>query len=277
MNGRLVAIRLRETRKDGVEIVAVDRLAQSFRKTSWPSAHGATHFILVNWNEMSVDPDTPPVKRRTYNVSVRRDNARRAHGQLLDAAQHRFLQHGYASTTIESIAADTDLSAATIYKAYGGKAGLARALCERALAGEGAIPAEQRAEALRDAVGDAVTLVRGWGRLVAEVSPRIAPLLLLLRDASGQDPAAAALYEEIDQARIARMRSNARHLASAGYLREDVDLQDACDALWLYTSPDIYDLLVRRRKWSVQRYSGFVTDALIAALLKDAIFANRGQ
>ena len=216
---------------------------------------------------MSVSQDSAPVKRRAYNTSARRDNARRAHGRLLDAAQQRFLQHGYAATTIEAIAADTDLSAATIYKTYGGKAGLARALCERALAGEGAVPAEQRSDALRDAATDAETLLRGWGRLVAEVSPRIAPLLLLLRDAAAQDPAAGALYDEIDRGRRTRMQSNARHLASAGYLRDGVRARDARDILWLYTSPDVYDLLVRKQQWSVKRYSRFVTDAMIAALL----------
>jgi len=46
-----------------------------------------------------------------------------------------------------------------------------------------------------------------------------------------------------------------------------VTLGAATDVLWTYSSPDLYDLLVVRRHWSVQRYGRFVADAMIAALL----------
>ena len=80
---------------------------------------------------------------------------------------------------------------ATIYKTYGGKPGLVRALCERALGGVGPVPAEQRSDALQAGETDPRKVIEGWGRLTTEVAPRIAPLLLLLRDAADGDPAAS--------------------------------------------------------------------------------------
>ena len=79
---------------------------------------------------MSVEDAVPPVNaRRNYDASRRQQQSRTVHNALLDAALKRFDEHGYATTTIESIASDAAVSAATIYKTYGGKSGIVRALC----------------------------------------------------------------------------------------------------------------------------------------------------
>ncbi|HEX3088540.1 MAG TPA: hypothetical protein VHQ23_07775 [Ilumatobacteraceae bacterium] len=38
-------------------------------------------------------------------------------------------------------------------------------------------------------------------------------------------------------------------------------------SLWTYSSPELFDLLVRRRHWSLRRYSRFVVEAIQNALL----------
>ncbi len=205
--------------------------------------------------------------RRAYDSSRRRAQSRRTHDALLDAALARFVDQGYTATTIESIAADAGVSEATIYKSYGGKSGLIRALCERALAGTGPIAAEQRSDALQASETDPRQVVEGWGRLTTEVAPRIAPLLLLLRDAADGDPAAAALRTELDTNRHARMQHNARYLVNGGHTRPGIRLAEATDVLWTYSSPELFDLLVRRRHWSLRRYSRFIVEAIQNALL----------
>lgn len=215
-----------------------------------------------------MNPNRPQVNtRRAYDGTRRLERARRTHQGLLDAALDRFLEHGYAATTVESIARDAGVSAATVFKSYGGKPGLVRALCDRALEGAGPLPAEQRSDALKQSASDPRSLIEGWGRLTVEVAPRVAPILLLLRDAAATDSLAAALHDELDRNRLRRMTVNARHLVRAGYLRPGVGLAETRDVLWLYSSPELYDLLVRRRRWSVVRYGRFVADAMIAALL----------
>lgn len=39
------------------------------------------------------------------------------------------------------------------------------------------------------------------------------------------------------------------------------------EVLWTYTAPDLYELLVLDRGWTVERYAEFLVEALIAALL----------
>jgi len=203
---------------------------------------------------------------RTYDASRRQARARQLHAAALDIARQLFLERGYVATTVESIAEAAGVSAATIYKSYGGKAGLVRELCQRALAGGGPVPAEERSNALR-AGSDPRAVIEGWGKLTSELAPRIAPLVLLLRDAAQADPEAAALYDELDRNRLTRMADNARYLADAGHLRDGLTTQEARDVMWLGTSPELYDLLVNRRRWTVVKYSRFVTDTMTNALI----------
>jgi AcrR family transcriptional regulator len=216
---------------------------------------------------MSMTREREPVKgARTYDASGRQARARHQRAAALDAALALFLETGYAATTVESIAQAAGVSAATIYKSYGGKAGLVRDLCRRALTGAGPVPAEERSNALRSE-DDPRQVIDGWGRLAAEVSPRVSPLLLLLRTAAQADPEAAGLYAELDRARLARMGDNARYLAKGGHLREGITARDARDVLWLCSSPELYDLLITQRRWTLAKFSRFVTDSITSALL----------
>lgn len=217
---------------------------------------------------MSVEHEVSPVNsRRPYNAAGRQERSRNTHDALLDVALARFDEHGYAATTIESVAGAANVSEATIYKTYGGKPGIVRALCVRALGGRGPIPAEQRSDALKATESSPRRVIDGWGRLTAEVAPRVAPILLLLRDAAGGDAAAAALYAELDANRLARMTENARYLSDGGHLRSRIRLSDARDVLWAYSSPELFDLMVRKRGWSLRKYGRFIADAIAAALL----------
>ena len=144
-----------------------------------------------------------------------------------------------------------------------------RAVCDGALAGVGPVPAEQRSDELRRGEPDPRAIIRGWGALTAEVAPRIGPILLLVRDAAINDPAMAELQAEMDLSRLTRMTHNAASLADAGHLRAGLDLESAADVLWTYSSPELFELLVLRRGWAVERYGTFVAEAMIAALLAD--------
>ena len=105
------------------------------------------------------------------------------------------------------------------------------------------------------------------GHLHHRIGPRAAPILALARDAAASDPEIAALLDQISATRHQRMTHNARGLANAGYLRPGIAIGQAADILWTYSSPELYDLLVRQRGWPAERYGQFVGQALIAALL----------
>src|SRR4051794_21920883 len=209
---------------------------------------------------------TAPVKTRRYDGTRRKDQAEQRRQAVLDAAQSLFHDLGYGPTTIAAIAAAAGVSPETVYKSFGGKPGLVRALRARALLGIGAEPAERRSDRLRE-LADPRDVVRGWARLAAEVAPRVAPVLLLVREASVVDPTMRELLEELDTDRRRRMRANAGALARAGHLRAGISPTQATDLLFAVSSPEMYDLLVERQGWSLRRYAGFVETTIANALL----------
>jgi AcrR family transcriptional regulator len=217
---------------------------------------------------MTMDQKSPAVNtRRRYDSSGRRERARQTRDQITDIARELFLSGGYADTTVAAVAAAARVSVETIYKGFGGKPGLVRAIIERGLAGEGPIPAERRSDHIRDTEPDPRKILTAWGAFTAELGPQVVPILLLARDAAAGDPEVGATLEQISAARLERMTVNARGLLKAAHLRPGITADQAADIMWAYSSPELYELLVIRRGWPAERYGQFVAQALIAALL----------
>ncbi len=215
---------------------------------------------------MSVCPHRPAVKR-PYDARARRAAADARRERVLAGAAELMLRDGYAATTVAAVAERADVSPETVYKAYGGKAGLVRALHARALEGDGATPAEERSDRLRS-TAPAADVVSGWARLTTEVAPRVAPVILLVRDAAATDPEMRKELAAIEAARHRRMLSNARALADRGLLRAGVSVRQAADVMYVLTSAEMYELLVLRRRWSLRRFGEHVREQLGHALLE---------
>jgi AcrR family transcriptional regulator len=205
--------------------------------------------------------------KRPYNARQRRQQASLRRDRIVEVAERQFLRAGYANTTIAAIADDAGASVDTIYKSFGSKAGLIRAIRARALLGEGAVPAEQRSDALHTRGRDPKQIIQRWGALTAEVVPLAAPILLLVRDAAGTDPELRSLLKELDADRLRRMTDNARRLQEGGHLRKGLSVARAAEILWTYSSPELYELLVLRRGLTVSNYGRFVADAISNAVL----------
>ncbi len=214
-------------------------------------------------------------QKRRYDSIRRREQARQTREAILEVARTLLLRDGFGPTTIGAIAAGAQVSVETIYKAFGGKAGLVRAICEQALAGAGPVPAETRSDALQAAERDPRDIIRGWGRLTVEVAPRVAPVLLLVRAAAAADPEMRSLRTDLNAQRLERMTHNVRNLANAGHLREDLKVERAGEILWTYSSPELFELLVLDRGWPLDRYGDFIAEAMIAALLPPETSARR--
>jgi AcrR family transcriptional regulator len=205
--------------------------------------------------------------RRRYDSSGRQAQARRTQQAILDTAQRQFLDAGYGATTVATIATEAGVSVETVYKAFGGKAGLVRALYDRALRGPGPVSAYERSDAMRARETDPATIMRRWGELTTEVAAQMTPIRLLIRAAAVTDPEIAALLKDGDDERLQRMRHHAQFLAERRYLRQDITTDQATDILYTCSSLEIYDVLVLQRGWPLPEFARFVGDFMIRALL----------
>ena len=208
--------------------------------------------------------------KRRYDSTGRQAQARRNREAILDAAQRQFLEGGYAATTIAAVAAEAGVSVETVYKAFGGKPGLVRAIYDRGLVGPEPVPAYRRADEMRERETDPRAIMRNWGTIASEVSSVVSPIERLIRAAAATDPDMAALLKAHHDTRERRARHHARFLKERGYLREGVSVAQATDILWTCTSDELYDLLVTQRGWSPSRFARFLADFMINALLPPA-------
>jgi AcrR family transcriptional regulator len=207
--------------------------------------------------------------RRRYDSSGRQEQARRTRWAVLQAARKLFLERGFAATTMPAIASAAGVSVQTVYKAFGNKPRLAKAVFDVAMAGDDEpVPMLQRASLgrVRDEP-DPRKRFRLYGEFLAEVAPRHVPVQLVIRDAARSDPEAQAVWAELQAERLKGMTLFARALHDDGHLRARVSRNEARDVLWTYNSAELFQLLVLERGWSPKRYGRWIAEALIAALV----------
>jgi AcrR family transcriptional regulator len=206
---------------------------------------------------------------RRYDSTSRQEQARRNRRAVLAAARRQFLEQGYGSTTLAAVAGEAGVSVETVYKAFGNKAGLLKAVFDIAVAGDDEpIPLADRdwVDAIQ-AEQDPMRKLRMFGDHVGDVGARTATVQLLARDAGVSDPAAAGIWEQMQTEKLTGMGMFADHLHEGRHLRPDVAADEARDVLCAYLSPELYHLLVLRQGWSPERFGRWIGAALVAALL----------
>ena len=204
---------------------------------------------------------------RQYDSSRRQARAQESRAAVLRAALDRFLEQGYSSTTIAQVAGDADVSVETVYKTFGNKAGLLKAVFDVAVAGDDEpVPMVERDDIQRViAEPDAARKLALYFDHFVDTMPRTAPVQLLVRDAAATNDDAHAVWQQLRREQLEAMTQFARDLDATGQLR--VPATTARDLLWTYHSLELYELLVLERGWSRKRYRAFLLDALVAALL----------
>jgi TetR/AcrR family transcriptional regulator, regulator of autoinduction and epiphytic fitness len=214
-----------------------------------------------------VVPDVNP--QRAYNSDGRRRRAAANRTAVLDAAHQAFLEHGYAAASVPAIAAAAGVSAEFVYKAFGAKPALLKTVFDRSIAGDDQpVPLQDRPDIQRlAALTDTSAVLDGYAQFLGQVQVRVAPVHLLARSAAAADPAAAPILEQMNAERLAGMAAMATQLLRLGHVRNGLGRDEVRDILWTFNSPEIYELLVLQRGWSVTRYVEFVRDSLKAALL----------
>jgi AcrR family transcriptional regulator len=161
------------------------------------------------------------------------------------------------------------VSVETVYKAFGNKPGLVKAVVDVAIVGDDEpVPMLQRDRVRRmEAEPDPRRKLAMYGEHLADSAPRRVPVELLVRAAAASDAGAAGVWDQLEAERLTGMTFFARHLDETGHLRPGVSVEEARDVLSTYNSAEVYELLVMRRGWTPERYGQWVADALAAALL----------
>lgn len=204
-----------------------------------------------------------------YDNRQRQASARNTRARIVEVATASFLRHGFAGTTIREVAEDAGVSPETIYKSFGGKAALLKAVYDVALVGDDAeVPLAGRPEAIavRDAA-DPTTAALAYAELAQSISRRIDPLLRVVLGARDTDESLAAFARTTDAERRAGSQFYVGRWAEEGWLRDDITVEEAVDTVWALNSTQPRWLLLDHG-WTEEEYTHW-----LATLIGRAIFS----
>lgn len=207
-----------------------------------------------------------PVK--SYKSPLREEQARRTRERILDAARETFRDKGYGATTLADIANAAGVAEPTVRAIFKTKPNLVEHLLRLGVRGEDTDTQLQDRDAFREilAATDPDTLLDRHADLATAVHRRSWDVMEIARGAASSDPTIAAIYEKRPHARRKNQRAIAKRLAELGALPEGTSVETATDLLWLYTSHEIYRMLVIERKWSPDRYRAWLRTAVATIL-----------
>jgi AcrR family transcriptional regulator len=212
--------------------------------------------------------------RRRYESARRQGQAAQTRRDIVAAAGKLFRDRGYTATSMPLIAAEAGVVVETIYRAFGSKAGLFRAVMEAVLAGgatRAEVPVEER-PAIRAIIEerDPRRQVELYATTQPGIHRRAGPLGRALLGAVATDPELNALWQEMEEWRLNGQGRFVEMLSQRGSLRPGLSFERARDAMWTLCSLEVYDLLVVARGWTSDEYRIWLTAALTRELLPDA-------
>jgi AcrR family transcriptional regulator len=206
--------------------------------------------------------------KRSYDASGRREQARARRLAVVLAARELFERDGFRLTTIAAVAARAGVSPESVYKGFGSKAALAKAVFDLVIAGDDApVPVAGRPAA--QAVRDEPDVRRKIAMFVAGLArrqARSAGVQVLIRDGRHVDDSLAPVWAKLNDEGLAGMTMLGRHLLGTGQLRAGIDLNEVRDVLWNYLAIDHYERLVLTQRWPLERYSQWLARAITSAL-----------
>ncbi len=205
---------------------------------------------------------------KSYKSPLREEQARRTRERILGAARAMFRERGYGATTLADIAKLAGVAEPTVRATFKTKPNLVEHLLRLAIRGDDREAQLQDRETFQGILiaADPETLLDRHADLAAAVLSRSWDVLEIARGAASSDPAIAEIYEQRPEARRKNQRAVARRLAELGALPDGTSVETATDLLWLYTSHEIYRMLVIERKWSTDRYRAWLRAATASIL-----------
>ena len=209
---------------------------------------------------------TRKVKTRTQTSSLRREQAAITRTRIIEGAAAVFQARGYEGARIEDIASKAGVAVPTVYKVFANKRNLLKASVEAAITGGEAGEVERQAWFRQQL--EAPT-AEGQLRLIARNARRMydraGQLLEVVRAAAVSDGDIEALWQGINDERLARAHASARRLASKAKLRTTVG--EAARTLWVLSVPELYVLQIHTGGLDPDDYERWLGDLLVAALL----------
>jgi AcrR family transcriptional regulator len=209
--------------------------------------------------------------KRRYTSEVRQQAAADTRRAVLESARTLFSRHGIDRVTIARIATAAGVSVPTVFALYKSKEGILRALMDATLFG----PAFQAAAARLKTVTDPVELIALTAQVARAVYESESASLGLLRGASAFSHALRKAEQALEQQRFEMQGPRVKLLFAQAKAAPGLTVEKARHLLWMYTSRDVYRMLVHEQGWSPEDYERWLEDTLVSSLVLPEARADR--
>lgn len=193
----------------------------------------------MKYGVVKMESATP---KRPYRQRLRAESSAMTRQRIIDAARQVLTTQPLRSFNLSEVAELARVVRSTIYTVFGSREGLLRAVAQDMTERGGW---ERMREAFRDP--DAWAAIR---RNIEEGTRMVAsehPVILAISVLAMVDPDAAVVAAEMDEVRLRGLQSLARRLGEQGYLRPELDHEQAVEILWVLTSWNSFDQLYSGR------------------------------
>ena len=202
---------------------------------------------------------------RPYRSALREEQAEQTRLRIARAARDRFVERGWAGTSVRSVATAAGVSEATVFAVYGSKAGLALSLIDSADAdADTARALAELAAAGGDPHGQLAALV-AFDRRLFEHGGEVIRVIV---EGRRNEPALADAYAE-GRRRGDRNRRAVFETWPDSAFRPGMTLDKALDVYALTISLDTYEIAVRERGWRPDAVEAWWITSLGRAILSE--------
>lgn len=205
--------------------------------------------------------------RRPYNSPAREASALLTRERIMDAAVRLFVDAGYVSTSVRSIAQAAGVAEKTVYLQFETKPAILKAVVDAAIVGpEPDVPASQSRWFL-----DVLTQARLDRKvdLLAEATSalheRTGPVFAVAREASTVDPEVAALWSRGKRRHLSDMTKLAESFAEQGLIPAHLGVPWASELLYVLLGPENWYLIRRELGHDVPHYRDWLRTTLAQA------------
>ena len=204
--------------------------------------------------------------KRPYDASRRQAQARETRAAVVRAAQALFLEKGYGATTVADVARAAGVSVETVYGAFGSKAGLLHRVWDVTVGGDDQeVLLHERPDVLAiRAEPDLRRRLHLHAAFYTSISHRVVPFTLMVQAASGHEPAAAVVLEEMGRQRYEGMGVMTAEAARTGQL--GVSVEECHDVMWATTDGQLWHRLVQQRGWADERFATWLAQLWVSVL-----------
>jgi AcrR family transcriptional regulator len=199
----------------------------------------------------------------------RAEQARATRRRIIAAAASQFIAHGYGATRLDQVAERAGVAVQTVYFHFGNKRTLLKEALDLAAVGDDdPVPLMERPWVKEiEEETDPVRIIVLWlatGRVILD---RIAPLMRVVRGATGTDPEVAAQWDTNQAQTRAAHGFLADLLARRGALKPGMDVEQARDIAFVLSNAETYLQFTDVCEWTPDEWQERTAAVLTAALV----------